>query len=275
MAPLSINSDRENAIDFTKPFKTRGITVLMKTPQFQASYFQFLKPLSRLVWLCIVLGVLTISVVLYGIEKFHVPTKDKKQHSSINVPESCWFVFGSLVQGGTDINPSSLAGRILSGIWWLFALLMVSSYTANLAAFLTVKKIQPPITHTTDLAEQTKIRFGTVRNSGVEGFFKNTRIAAFQEMWTMMNEVFGTEAMVNTTEDGLAKVKEGNYAFLWDSTVTSYYAAVDCDFTEIGPSVDPKGFGIGVVPGAPYREELSLAILKLSDNGIINELENK
>ena len=270
MAPLSINADRENAIDFTKPFKTRGITVVMKTPKSQPSYFQFLRPLSTWVWLCIGLGIVTISIVLYCIERANrVPGT-----RGLNVPESCWFVFGGLVQGGTDISPASTAGRMLSAIWWLFALLMVSSYTANLAAFLTVKKIQPPIATTTDLAGQTKIKFGTVMNSGVEGFFKNTRIPAFAEMWTLMDEIF-PDSMVNTTEQGLARVKEGNYAFLWDSTVTSYVAAVDCDFTEIGPPVDPKGFGIGVPPGATFREELSLAILKLQDNGFISELENK
>ena len=46
MAPLSINKDRETAMDFTKPFKTRGITVLVKTPTQKTSYWQFLKPLS-------------------------------------------------------------------------------------------------------------------------------------------------------------------------------------------------------------------------------------
>jgi hypothetical protein len=36
-----------------------------------------------------------------------------------------------------------------------------------------------------------------------------------------------------------------------------------------------KGFGLGVPPGATYREELSMAILKLGDKGLLHELENK
>lgn len=58
----------------------------------------------------------------------------------------------------------------------------MSTYTANLAAFLTVKKIQPPISSVTDLAEQTKIKFGTVKNSGVESFFKKTNIITFKQV---------------------------------------------------------------------------------------------
>ncbi len=82
-------------------------------------------------------------------------------------------------------------------------------------------------------------------------------------------------AMVGSTEEGLQKVREENYAFLWDDSVNSYKAATDCRYTEIGPSFDPKGFGIGTPPGASYRERLSMAILTLADKGEISRLENK
>ena len=89
-----------------------------------------------------------------------------------------------------------------------------------------------------------------------------------------MSEIFPT-AMVNNTLEGVRRVKEGNYAFLWDSTVTSFHATTDCGVTEIGPPFDPKGFGLAVPPGATYLEELSLAVLKMSDSGKIMDLETK
>ena len=57
--------------------------------------------------------------------------------------------------------------------------------------------------------------------------------------------------------------------------MTSYIAAVDCDFTEIGPPFDPKGFGIGVPSGAVYLDQLSMEILRLGDEGIIAQFTNK
>ena len=274
MAPLSINTGREEAIDFTKPFKTRGISVLMRTPKTAPSFFQFLKPFSPLVWICTIVSIVFVSTVLYLFEKLSNYRKALSKQYKYPMTQSCWFVFGGLVQGGPDANPKTLAGKTLIAVWWLFALMMVSSYTANLAAFLTVKKIQPPISSVTDLKDQASIKFGTVRNSGVETFFNKTKIPAFRDMWTHMTELF-PDAMVNTTQEGLMRVKNEDYAFLWDNTVTSYVAAVDCEYTEVGPPFDPKGFGIGVPPGATYREELSLAILKLSDSGVISELENR
>ena len=274
MAPLSINSERERAIDFTKPFKTRGISVLMRTPKTAPSFFQFLKPFSPLVWICTIIAILFVSLVLFLFEKFSKHRNVKSDKHKYPLTQSCWFVFGGLVQGGPDPNPITLAGKTLIAVWWLFGLMMVSSYTANLAAFLTVKKIQPPISSVTDLKDQTTIKFGTVRNSGVETFFKNTKIPAFRDMWTHMTELF-PDAMVNTTQEGMKRVKNEDYAFLWDNTVTSYMATTDCEYTEVGPPFDPKGFGIGVPPGATYRENLSLAILRLADAGVISELENK
>ena len=49
------------------------------------------------------------------------------------------------VTGNTDSTPCTIPGRILTSAWWFFALILISSYTANLAAFLTVKKINTPI----------------------------------------------------------------------------------------------------------------------------------
>lgn len=89
-----------------------------------------------------------------------------------------------------------------------------------------------------------------------------------------MTELF-PDAMVNSTDEGLRRAKGEHYAFLWDNTVTSYQASIDCDYTEIGPAFDPKGFGLAVPPGATYREDLSLAILRLGDQGKIVELEHK
>lgn len=45
---------------------------------------------------------------------------------------------GTLLQQGTEVNPHAVSTRLVGAIWWCFALIIVASYTANLAAFLTV-----------------------------------------------------------------------------------------------------------------------------------------
>lgn len=43
---------------------------------------------------------------------------------------------------------------------WAFTLIIISSYTANLAAFLTVQRMEVPVESADDLADQTNIEYG-------------------------------------------------------------------------------------------------------------------
>lgn len=47
-------------------------------------------------------------------------------------------------------------------MWWFFALIMLSSYTANLAAFLTKEQMDVKIESAEDLAKQSKIKYGVM-----------------------------------------------------------------------------------------------------------------
>ena len=51
-------------------------------------------------------------------------------------------------------------------------MIIVSSYTANLAAFLTLEKMQAPIESVEDLAKQTKIKYGIQGGGSTASFFR-------------------------------------------------------------------------------------------------------
>lgn len=73
---------------------------------------------------------------------------------------------------GSELMPKALSTRIVGGIWWFFTLIIISSYTANLAAFLTVERMDAPIDSADDLAKQTRIEYGAVRDGSTMTFFK-------------------------------------------------------------------------------------------------------
>ena len=50
--------------------------------------------------------------------------------------------------------------RLAAAVWWFFALIVISSYTANLAAFLTKIQMEESIGGVDDLASQNQIRYG-------------------------------------------------------------------------------------------------------------------
>lgn len=72
----------------------------------------------------------------------------------------------------------AVSTRLVAGMWWFFTLIMISSYTANLAAFLTVERMDSPIEGAEDLAKQTKIKYGALRGGSTAGFFRVTWIGS-------------------------------------------------------------------------------------------------
>lgn len=60
----------------------------------------------------------------------------------------------------------------MGSIWWFFTLIIISSYTANLAAFLTVERMMSPIENAEDLAAQTEILYGTLESGSTMTFFR-------------------------------------------------------------------------------------------------------
>ena len=63
---------------------------------------------------------------------------------------------------------------MIAAMWWFFTLIMISSYTANLAAFLTVERMETPIESAEDLAKQTKIKYGCLESGSTRAFFRVT-----------------------------------------------------------------------------------------------------
>lgn len=81
--------------------------------------------------------------------------------------------------------PKALSTRIVGGIWWFFTLIIISSYTANLAAFLTVERMDAPIDSADDLAKQTRIEYGAVRDGSTMTFFKVGLMFPTNELFTL------------------------------------------------------------------------------------------
>lgn len=273
VAPLTINTDREKVIDFTTPFKTFGIGMIMKKPEKGDTFFQFLDPLSPIVWLMLGGVLVMVSLTLYMMDHLTPPPDPTIRFDAL---ESIWFTFSSMVVSGTDVIPRTVSGRILAASLWFFSLIIISSYTANLAAFLTVSKFHTNIKSVTDLLGQNEVHYGTVRHSEVSNFFKNSKLNNFQQMWQIMSTL-NPQGMVQNASAGFAKVRESNsdYAFLFDAPMIEHKVYTDCTLMEVGKAFDSRSYGIAVPRGARYRDDLSIAILKLGEEGKIHQLEAK
>lgn len=67
-------------------------------------------------------------------------------------------------------------------------------------------------------------------------------------MWNFMHSK-QPSVFVKSTEEGIARVLNSNYAYLLESTMNEYYRQRNCNLTQIGGLLDTKGYGIGMPLG--------------------------
>ncbi|XP_047463736.1 glutamate receptor 1-like isoform X1 [Mugil cephalus] len=323
VAPLTITLVREQVIDFTKPFMSLGISIMIKKPtKSKPGVFSFLDPLAYEIWMCIVFAYIGVSVVLFLVSRFspyewkgddsddedetfhssatrqalpsssselaHSPgfSQNQNQQKEKDSPEytndfgifnSLWFSLGAFMQQGCDISPRSLSGRIVGGVWWFFTLIIISSYTANLAAFLTVERMVSPIEGAEDLAKQTEIAYGTLDGGSTKEFFRRSKIAVFEKMWSYMRSA-DPSVFVKNTNEGVIRVRKskGKYAYLLESSMNEYIEQrKPCDTMKVGGNLDSKGYGVATPKGSPLRIPVNLAVLKLNEQAVLDKLKNR
>ncbi|XP_011356495.1 glutamate receptor ionotropic, kainate 1 isoform X6 [Pteropus alecto] len=284
VAPLTITYVREKVIDFSKPFMTLGISILYRKPNgTNPGVFSFLNPLSPDIWMYVLLACLGVSCVLFVIARF-TPYEWYNPHpcnpdsdvveNNFTLLNSFWFGVGALMQQGSELMPKALSTRIVGGIWWFFTLIIISSYTANLAAFLTVERMESPIDSADDLAKQTKIEYGAVRDGSTMTFFKKSKISTYEKMWAFMSSRQQT-TLIKNSDEGIQRVLTTDYALLMESTSIEYVTQRNCNLTQIGGLIDSKGYGVGTPIGSPYRDKITIAILQLQEEGKLHMMKEK
>ncbi|XP_039523471.1 glutamate receptor ionotropic, kainate 1 isoform X5 [Pimephales promelas] len=284
VAPLTITYVREKVIDFSKPFMTLGISILYRKPNgTNPGVFSFLNPLTPDIWMYVLLACLGVSCVLFVIARFTPyewynphpcnPSSEVVQNN-FTLLNSLWFGVAALMRQGSELMPKALSTRIVGGIWWFFTLIIISSYTANLAAFLTVERMDSPIDSADDLAKQTRIEYGAVRDGSTMTFFKKSKISTYEKMWAFMSSRKNT-ALVKNNKEGITRVLTTDYALLMESTSIEYITQRNCNLTQVGGLIDSKGYGVGTPIGSPYRDKVTIAILQLQEEGKLHMMKEK
>ena len=273
LGPLLITSVREEAIDFTKPFKMVGLSLVGRRPGSHETLFQFLAPLSTPLWV-VLLGLLVLlSIALYVVDRVAPPDGTPARLSAQNC---VWFTCSSLVLRTVDIQPRTVSGRILAGALWIFSLLIVAAYTANFAALLTTSRVYLPIRSITDLVGQNKIKYGTVQNTHVSAFFETSKVNPFRAIWQVWTKL-DPDGLLKNASQGFERVRssEGRFVFIWDSSEVRQKVSEDCELVELGQPIYFRSYGLGLPHGSPHRDRLNTALLQLAEDGRLTEIEKR
>lgn len=284
VADLTITYERESVVDFTMPFMSLGIGILVKKPtKASPKLFEFMLPLAPEVWIYLITAFVGVTLFLFMVARFspyewqnpHPCEQEAEELSNdFTMKNTLWFTIGCLMQQGCDIMPGALSTRVMAAAWWFFILILVSSYTANLAAFLTVERMDNPIQSADDLAKQTKVLYGCLKSGSTRAFFQRSNYTTYARMWSFM-ESRRAETLLDANSKGVERVKKGDFAFLMESTTIEYTVERNCDLSQVGSLLDQKGYGIATQQDSPYRAVLSESVLTLQEKGVLHKLKDR
>ncbi|KAM7299861.1 glutamate [NMDA] receptor subunit 1 [Ixodes scapularis] len=299
IAPLTITPERSMEIEFTKPFKYQGITILAKkaspwisrlrepndldlVKQIQdksSTLASFLQPFQKTLWILVMVSVHVVALALYLLDRFSpfgrykLPNSDATEEDALNLSSAIWFAWGVLLNSGiAEGTPRSFSGRVLGMVWAGFAMIVVASYTANLAAFLVLEKPESSLSGINDPRLRNpseNFTYATVKGSAVDMYFR--RQVELSNMYRIMEG-----KNYDSVEEGIEALKNNQLdAFIWDSSRLEFEAAQHCELVTAGEQFGRSGYGIGLQRNSFWVDKVTLTLLEMHESGYMEQLDSK
>ncbi|KAJ6298314.1 hypothetical protein OIU76_019462 [Salix suchowensis] len=175
-----------------------------------------------------------------------------------------------------DISYDKLVGEIggklhsnlsrMSVVVWLFvALVVIQTYTANLTSMLTVQRLEPAVTSVEEL----------LKSNAAVGYCSGSYLEKY--LVDVLRFPRANVKHYGSAEEyaqGFDK-KEIAAAFIGTPLAKIFLAKYCKKFMQAGPTYNIGGFGFAFPRGSPLLASINEALLKVSENGTLVQLENK
>ncbi|XP_029292560.1 probable glutamate receptor [Cottoperca gobio] len=275
VAPLTLTATREQFVDMTTPFMQTGLGfITRKDMASEESCFSLLSPFSTHMWVGILIAFLLTGVCIFLVGRIS-PTEwavPETEGHSFTLLHSFWYITGALTLQGAGPHPKALSGRLVSAIWWLFAVLLLASYFGNFNSKLHSNNKHFSIQSFEDLANQNVIDYGTVKDGSTMNFFKNSNNPIYRRIYQHMER---KKSYVSNMEEGVHRAQEGNFAFIGEAVSLDLAVAHYCNVYHSQEVIAMRGYSIAAPIGSPLIKNLTTAILQLSESGELKYLRDK
>ncbi|XP_016892291.1 probable glutamate receptor isoform X2 [Cynoglossus semilaevis] len=275
IAPLTLTAARERVVGMTKPFMQTGISILLrKDITVETGVFDFLTPFSTETWVGVVAAYLLTAASIYVMTRLSPCewSQPQSEENRFSFVQSLWFTAGALTLQGTGPHPRALSGRVLTCSWWLFTIVLLASYFSNLSSSKSPESTQLTVKGFEDLANQNRIQYGCLAGSSTLAFFKNSNNPVYRRIYEHMER---SKSFVSTLDEGVRRVKEGDYAFIGESVSLDLAAVRHCELVRAREIIGMRGFSIATALGSPLIKNLSVAVLQMNEAGELAHLQSK
>eukprot|EP01080_Neovahlkampfia_damariscottae_P005672 gene5672-9493_t len=260
-APFTETSERAEVVQFSLPYLNVGLRLMELKKKVKPVLESFLLPFSWNVWISVIGVILLVGLLLWIFDTASPYGLSKIDNPELNLPNA--FLNSGIGMTGQLGNPGrSWATRILTLGYYLFLIIVTASYTANLTNVLTTPSSTTQITSFSDIKAGKII--GTVQNSASEIYLTKS---IFQNFKGNIKYYKTFEVLIKAL-----RMKEIDY-LIFDSPIIGYYSkSYPCDTQELKENFDFGNYAVAMTNNSIYQNQISQALMKLKENGKIDEL---
>ncbi|KAJ8761543.1 hypothetical protein K2173_001678 [Erythroxylum novogranatense] len=260
---ITILAERTKYVEFTQPYLESGLSMIVPAEP-DDSMWLFVKPFKLKLWITTGAIFIYTSIVVWFLERQNNPASPRVKGSwKTQIGTSIWFTFSSLFFAHRE-NINSKLGRVVVASWLCVVFILTSSYSAGLTSMLTVKRMNPHFSYVDDL-RRDKLYVGCDNDSFVKNYLEKVidldpnRIRVLDNIKNYTDEFEKHNLAAAFLELPYEKVFLNQYCKSYASTGATYRFG---------------GFSFAFQKGSPIATDFSKAILKLLENGRLNELND-
>jgi len=263
IAAITINSEREDIMDFSYPYYSSGLQIMTRSGGGQLARGLLSVVLSPEA-LQIILGFILVMFIFGNLVWLAERKKNSEQFPqgySQGVWEGIWWSIVSVTTVGYgDKAPQTVFGRLLGMFTILFGLFLIANFTAAITSQLTLEGIRSSINSVDDLPGK---RVVTVADSTASQYLTDNYIR--HNTTETIEEAI--EQLINDQTD----------AIVYDAPILQYLAITEAkgEVQVVGSVLQPEYYGVPLPLESPYRKIINKALLDAVQNGALEEIRQK
>ncbi|CAL1526648.1 unnamed protein product [Lymnaea stagnalis] len=263
---LTVTPQREEVVDFTKPFMSNSVNLLVQKPTWTDLGLGYLvRPFSADYWIMILVVLLLIGIVFFIIGKFSpyewgnvAADRDPRgAKNSFTLRNSYLFVLSTLTWQGWLLRPYN---------HFLFVLFCLNNRPEQMPNM--------PFRTYEELFESSDIRVGALSFGSTEYQLRTSRGTTLKALY---NKISSQNTWVESYKEGVSRVKaaKGHFVMFMDSTSAEYFARHNCDLMIYGENLFPSSMAFAVKKGSVWRNKINDALVELQEEGFLTQLKDK
>lgn len=268
VADTTITSARRQKAEFTSSIFDNALRIMMRKKTVPVvDLIAYLKPFSFNLWMVLLGSSIMAAFLICVLERAeNRMLNDRSVVSSITM--SWWYTIGTIMGYGVDFHVETAAGRLLTVGLYLTSLVLVATYTANLASELTISKVKGSIDGIADI-KNGKIPFSRVGvrvGTASEEYYLHEISGGIKNYYPLQSRQHMYDALLDNLID---------VSFMDSGTAEYITNNIYCNLTLVGAEFDKTSLAIVIPKNWLYAQELDVNILQLREKGVLDSLRAK